>query len=82
VDHIWFPDLKSIVELVVLPTVQHCLAERATHGDMIGEVNGKPPIKFSVLCLQMRRQTTVLRRKVIVFFLVHLFIDHVGFCHA
>ena len=81
-DHILFLDLSIVVELIVLPTAQYCLAERATYGDMIGKVSGEPPIEVSVLRLQMCSQPTVLCRQVVVFFLVHLFIDNVFFCHA
>jgi len=70
-------ELADIVKLVVLPCVRHCLAECATHSDVVGEVCSETTIEVGVLCLQVCSQASILHGKVVVLFLVHLFVDDI-----
>jgi hypothetical protein len=70
-------ELTDVVELVVLPCIRDCLAERTAHSDVVGEVCSKAAIEVGVLSLQVCSQTTILHGEVVIFLLVHLLVDNI-----
>ena len=57
--------------------VGHGLTESSPHGDVVGKVSCKSPVKVGVGCLKVCGKTAVLHRQVVVLFLVHLFVDDI-----
>ena len=57
--------------------VGDCLVECASHGHMVRQICGQPPVEVRRAGLQVGRQTSVLHRQVIVLFFVHLFVHNI-----
>lgn len=53
------------------------LVEGTSHGDMVGQIGGEASIEVRRASLQVGGKPTILHGKIVVFFLVHLFIDHI-----
>ena len=58
------------------------LVKRTPHCDVIGKVSGKPPIEVGGPSLQVGSEPAVLKGQVVVFFLVHLFVDDILLCDS
>ena len=68
--------LRSVRELLCVGT-RDSLIESRSHGNMIGEVGCKPPVKVRRPSLKVSGESSILRRKIIVFLFVHFLIDNV-----
>lgn len=77
--HVRAHELTDVVELVVLPGIGNGLTESAAHGDVVCEVGGKATVEVGILRLQVCSQSSVLHGQVVIFLLVHLLVDHIGF---
>jgi len=69
--------MVGILRLIVS---RDCLTESGPHSDVVGEIGSQSSVKVGIAGLEVCSQTTVLHRKVIILFLVHLLIDNVLLC--
>lgn len=59
-----------------------CLVKRSPHSYMIREIGGKTPVKICRTGLKMCCESPILHRQVVIFFLVHLFVDYILLCDS
>jgi len=55
----------------------YSLTQSSPHGDVVGKVGSQSPVKIGVAGLQVCCQTTILHGQVVIFFLVHLFVNNI-----
>ncbi len=58
------------------------LVEGSAHGDVVGQIGRQSSVEVGRARLQMRRETTVLVRQIVVLLLVHLLVDDILLGHA
>ena len=59
--------------------VGNSLVEGTSHGDMVGEIGRQSSVEVGRTGLKMSGEPPVLHGQIIIFFLVHLLVDHVLF---
>ena len=58
------------------------LVKGAPHSDMVREIGGQPAIEVGRASLKMRGESPVPQWHIIIFFLVHLFVDDILLGHS